>query len=166
MKEHFLEPRKTAYDVLGIELTATPKEIDHAYSRVIESIESVSKGDKDVSTGDVARELRITVDKAYDILSNPKKRGQYNAELLNSLTSHKTIPSSPKPLIRQDISAARQAARTLKPKVRAAIPLKAQAASTPKSKDHGFELVDFKDIPQQKPGFFSRIKHAITGRRH
>lgn len=80
-------PVKNQYVVLEVERTATPRDIKVAYRRL------ARRHHPDVNGGSKAAEARFKeVGKAYDILSDPEKRREHDAEL--GLLRRDTGPSS------------------------------------------------------------------------
>ena len=72
------------YQLLGLPKDATPQEIQQAYR------EAARKLHPDTRDSRVNTELFLEVQEAYDILSDPIKREQYNQQLENEI-----IPSRP-----------------------------------------------------------------------
>src|SRR5512146_1666728 len=63
------------YALLGLPYDATPEEIRSAYFLLARTLHP------DVNADPEAREKFLAVQKAYDVLSNPKKRDEYDATL-------------------------------------------------------------------------------------
>lgn len=63
------------YTLLGILRDASPEEIRRAYLKAVQRLHP----DKNVAPGDT--EAFLDVQQAYEVLSNPKRRAQYNATL-------------------------------------------------------------------------------------
>ncbi|HVN60307.1 MAG TPA: J domain-containing protein [Gaiellaceae bacterium] len=68
-------PPKTLYDVLGVARDATPEEIKAGYRRAVREVHP------DNNDGPDAAERTIEVTAAYEILSDPEKRADYDARL-------------------------------------------------------------------------------------
>src|SRR5215208_7603398 len=63
------------YSLLGIARNATPEDIKRAY------FEAAQKFHPDKNTAAGETELFLGVQQAYEVLSNPKRRAQYDATL-------------------------------------------------------------------------------------
>ena len=63
------------YSVLGVLRDATQEEIKRAYLDAAQRLHP----DKNVAAGET--ELFLSVQQAYEVLSNPKRRSQYDATL-------------------------------------------------------------------------------------
>lgn len=82
------------YAILGVFYDASQEEIKHAYIDIVQRLHP----DKNVAAGET--ELFLEVQKAYEVLSNPKRRNLYDATLPpeisgNSFLKHEILFSRP-----------------------------------------------------------------------
>ena len=72
--------QKNIYDILGVSYSATQKEINEAYDRMIKHFDS-STGNVSYSMQPPLEERIALVQEAYDTLSNNEKRSAYNQSI-------------------------------------------------------------------------------------
>ncbi len=73
------------YSLLGVPRDATPEEIRNAY------FEAARKFHPDANPDPLAREQFLTIQNAYEVLSNPEKREEYEASLPEPLPPPKIV---------------------------------------------------------------------------